>query len=131
MIRAAMPTVATSKVIYASTHDVWNIVTDTVQWVRWGPSIRAVACPERYIRPGSKGRVQTALGFWLPFEVTDYVHERYWSWRVLGIHATGHTVMPLGEDMCRLTFEAPVFALPYVGICALAVRRIARIAELE
>jgi hypothetical protein len=39
--------------------------------------------------------------------------------------------MPLGEDMCRLTFEAPVFALPYVGICALAVRRIARIAELE
>lgn len=123
------PYIVTSKIVNASAEAVWRILTDTAQWVHWGPSIRGVQCSERHIKQGSRGRAQTALGFWVSFEVTDYVHERYWSWRVSGIRATGHRIEPLADDMCRLAFEVPVFAMPYVALCAIAVRRISWIAE--
>jgi uncharacterized protein YndB with AHSA1/START domain len=41
---------------------VWRILTDTHAWPRWGPSVRAVKAPHRYIEPGDEGRVQTAVG---------------------------------------------------------------------
>jgi hypothetical protein len=129
MIRLVLPYIETSTIVHASAKTLWSILTDTDQWLIWGPSIRHVQCSDSKIKKGSKGRVQTALGFWLSFEVTDYVHERYWSWRVMGIRATGHRIDPLTENRCLLAFEVPVFAMPYVAICAIAVRRIARIAE--
>jgi len=131
MISMVLPNIEISKIVNASAEVVWRILTDTVQWMHWGPSIRDVKCSERQIKQGSKGRVQTAPGFWLSFEVTDYVHDRYWSWRVSGIRATGNRIEPLAEKMCRLAFEMPAFAMPCVGICAIAVRRIAWIAELD
>jgi hypothetical protein len=129
MISMVFPYIVTTKKVYASAEVLWQILTDTAQWVHWGPSIRKVECSERNIRQGSKGRVQTTLGFWLSFEVTEYMHEQYWAWRVSGIPATGHRIEPLSDKMCRLTFEVPVFAVPYVGICAIAVKRISCIAE--
>jgi hypothetical protein len=130
MISMVLPSIETSKIVNAPSSVLWRILTDTTQWVNWGPSIREVECSERLIEQGSRGRVKTALGFWLPFEVTDFVSGRYWSWRVSGIPATGHRIEPLAEKMCRLALEVPFFAVPYLGICAIALRRIASIAEL-
>jgi hypothetical protein len=50
----------------------WRFLTDTKAWPRWGPSVIAVDAPARLIGPGMRGRVQTTLGLWLPFEITDW-----------------------------------------------------------
>jgi hypothetical protein len=69
------------------------------------------------------------LGLWVPFVITDFEIDRYWSWRVLGIRATGHRVERLAEGLCRLTFEVPIFGAPYVIVCREAVARIAKTLE--
>ncbi len=61
--------------------------------------------------------------------LSGYVPERYWSWSIHGIPATGHEVLPVGKHVCRLTLLVPFFAAPYVAVCRIAVNRIARIAE--
>ena len=108
---------------------VWDIITDTTRWVEWGPSIMAVECHDRYIRKGSRGRVRTAIGLWVHYEITACDEGKYWSWRVFGIHATGHRVEQQGDDICRLIFEIPFLAVPYAYVCKTALKRIARIAE--
>ena len=113
--------------IDASSTAVWRVITDTHCWAQWGLSVTAVECDERYIRDGSKGRIQTLFGFWVPFVVTHYEHGHYWHWRVGGIPATGHRVEPLAAARCRLVFEVPVWAAPYAIICGLALWRIARL----
>lgn len=119
----------TAITISAPAARVWRILTDTRQWPTWGPSIRAVDCPDRHIRAGSRGRVRTAGGIWLRFRVTAFVPGRYWAWRVAGVPATGHRVEPTGERACRLSFEVPVPAAPYLLVCRVACRRIAALAE--
>lgn len=108
---------------------VWTLLVDTRAWARWGPSVRAVQCDDRFIRPGSRGRVQTAIGIWLPFSVTGFVDGEYWAWKVAGIPATGHRVTPISEDRCRLGFEVPMLAAPYVAVCRAAIHRIRSMAE--
>jgi hypothetical protein len=105
----------------------WELLTDTNQWPLWGPTVRAVECPVRYIRQGTSGRVQTPIGLWLPFRITEYDHGRYWTWRVAGIRATGHRLIRIDETSCRVTFEMPVAWLPYAIVCRIALKRIARI----
>ncbi|MCK8602616.1 SRPBCC family protein [Desulfoferrobacter suflitae] len=117
--------------ISASPEAVWEITTDTWRWPEWGPSIVHVQCSERYIKAGSAGRVKTIFGLWLPFVITDFEHGRRWSWLVAGIQATGHRVEPIGVHRCRLVFEVPRLAFPYVVICQLAERRIAGILEKQ
>ena len=68
----------------------WRLLTDTEAWPRWGPSVLAVEAPARFIGPGTRGQVQTALGLWLPFEITDWQPDCRWGWRVAGLPATGH-----------------------------------------
>ncbi|NJN46223.1 MAG: hypothetical protein HC808_06815 [Candidatus Competibacteraceae bacterium] len=114
-----------NRIINAPVDRVWNILTDTHQWLHWGPSVRAVDCADRFIRKGSCGRVLTALGFWAPFAITDFDQDHYWSWRVFGIPATGHKVEVLGMDRCQLIFEVPFVAAPYATICKIAMKRIA------
>ena len=72
----------------------WTLLTDTRAWPHWGPSVRAVDAPARFITAGMRGRVQTTPGPWLPFEITDWEEGTYWRWRVGGIPATGHRVSP-------------------------------------
>ena len=108
---------------------VWDIITDTTRWVEWGPSITEVVCEDRYIRKGSRGKVRTAIGLWVHYEITAFDEGEYWSWRVFGIPATGHRVEPQGDNTCRLIFEMPFLAAPYAYVCKTALKRIARIVE--
>ncbi|MEM9489338.1 MAG: SRPBCC family protein [Myxococcota bacterium] len=115
--------------IAAPAERVWMLLTDTEFWPRWGPSVVAVDCAQRFIERGSTGRVKTALGAWLSFAITEYEPDCYWRWRVAGIPATGHRVEPLGRQRCRLLFEIPIIAAPYAAVCHVASRRLARLAE--
>ena len=107
----------------------WQIFIDTARWTDWGPSIRAVRCPERYLYAGSRGAVRLAFGPWLSFAVERWDPPVYWDWRVAGVRATGHRVTPLEPNRCRVAFEVPPLAAPYLLVCRLAARRIARLAE--
>ncbi len=102
----------------------WRLLTDTHAWPRWGPSVRAVDAPERFITAGMRGRVQTSVGLWLPFEITDWLADRNWAWKVAGIPATGHTVTPTGPEACRVTITIPAWAPFYVTVCRAALRKL-------
>jgi hypothetical protein len=105
----------------------WNLLTDTNQWPRWGPTVRKVDCSDRYIRFGSRGYVRTPLGLRLPFRVVDYEHGFYWKWKVAGIQATGHRLVVHGANLCSIAFEIPLYGWPYFIVCQVALRRIGRI----
>ena len=111
--------------ITAPASTAWHLLIDTRAWPHWGPSLRAVDSPRRLIGPGVQGRVQTAPGLWLPFEITDWEPDRAWSWRVAGLPATGHRVEPLAAERCRVRFLIPHWAPFYRPVCRAALRRIA------
>jgi len=117
--------------IRAPFHEVWRIITDTETWPEWGPSLWNVRCRDRFITCGSTGYVQTAFGFWVPFEISDYIFEKKWSWRIYRVNATGHCIERISENQCRLIFDMPIFMAPYWFICAIAVRRIRHLAEQD
>ncbi len=109
----------------------WKLLTDTSRWPEWGPSVSRVESAERYIGPGSTGRVRTVIGVWLPFRITEFVAGECWEWEVAGIQATGHRVVPLGPHRCRVVFEVPLLATPYLAVCRLAAQRMRSILEQE
>lgn len=102
----------------------WNLLTDTHTWPQWGPSVRAVDAPQRFIAACMRGRVQTTPGLWLPFEITDWEQGRAWAWRVGRIPATGHRVTPVTESSCRVAFTIPRWAPFYIPVCRLALHRL-------
>jgi hypothetical protein len=112
------------RIIEAPANVAWRILTDTREWPIWGPSVRAVEAPSHLIGPGMRGRMQTPVGLWLPFEITRWEPEHAWAWRVAGVEATGHRVDPLGPSRCRVTFEIPRWAPFYRLVCDAALRRI-------
>ena len=114
-----------SRVIEAPPRLVWQTITDTEQWPRWGPSVRAVRCRERFIRGGSRGQVLTLIGVWLPFTVLSFEDNSAWDWKIGSVQATSHRVIALGESRCRLSFGMPWWAPLYVLVCLLALRRVA------
>ncbi len=118
------PRLRTSIEIDAPVDAAWELLTDTRAWPRWGPSVRAVEAADRHIRPGSRGRVQTAPGIWLPWEITRLTG-REWSWRVAGVPATQHRVVALPEKRCRVELGVPAWAAPYLLVCRAALRRLA------
>ncbi len=143
-------TFSVSRRIAAPAEDVWALLTDTGTWPAWGPSITGVepagipagppAGPASGpaavtaavtaaggLAPGSRGRVRTVLGAALPYTVTAVDPGRYWSWSVAGIPATGHRVVPQ-DGGCLVTFTVPWWAPFYLPVCALALRRIERLA---
>jgi len=117
--------------IRAPASAAWELLTDTSRWPQWGPSVSRVESAEQRIGPGSTGRIQTIIGVWLPFRVTEFVAGQRWNWEVAGIPATGHRVEPLGPDRCRVVFEVPLLAAPYLAVCRLALQRIRNILEQE
>lgn len=111
----------TSIEIPAPAAAVWNLLIDTSRWAAWGPSVTGVESAEQYIGHGSTGRVRTIFGVWLPFRVTTFVDEQRWDLEIAGIPATRHLVESLGPDRCRLSFEVPLLAFPYLVVCRVAV----------
>lgn len=108
---------------------LWAILTDTSLWPQWGPSVRAVQCSTRYIGAGSKGRVQTAAGIWLPFTVIEYRDLHHWAWRVCGIKATEHSLAASHGSTCSVVFTMPWWSAPYALVCHIALCSIERIAQ--
>ena len=119
----------TATIIAASSKVVWEVLIDTQCWPQWGPSVIAVRCRDRFIKPDTKGHVRITLGVWLPFEIQDFVPGEKWSWWVMNIPATGHRIEALAPGQCRLVFEVPWLAAPYLLVCKIAARRIKLIAE--
>jgi hypothetical protein len=116
-----------SMAMEADSSQAWTLLTDTSRWTHWGPSIRRVEASERYLQSSSTGRVQTSLGIWLPYTVTDYRQGKYWSWRLGNIEATGHEVTPSSKGRCLITFSMPWWSLPYTLICHIALRRLRKL----
>jgi len=115
----------------APTSRVWQLITDTETWPCWGPSVRKVDSPERFIRTGLKGRILTPFGIWAPFSIEKFQPERYWDWRVSGIPATGHLVEPMDSHKSRLIFTVPAWALPYGFVCRIALNKIKQLIALS
>jgi uncharacterized protein YndB with AHSA1/START domain len=113
----------TSRAIDAPAGTVWELLVDPARWPAWGPTVRGAEL-DGALALGARGRVQTALGVWLPFEVTRFEDGRAWSWAVAGVPATDHTVDPLDGGRCRAGFGVPWVAAPYLGVCAVALARI-------
>ena len=115
---------------------VWGVLVDTAVWPRWGPTVAGVELEAgeagvdggTRIAAGSRGRVRTPVGLWLPFAVTEWVPGERWAWRVAGVPATAHAVRPTGAGGAEVTIEVPWWAPAYLPVCELAVRRIAALA---
>jgi hypothetical protein len=103
------------------------MITDTTKWPQWGPTVKKVDYPERYICKGAAGHVLTALNIWLPFRIIDFEANCFWSWKVASVNATGHRIQAVGIGSCDLWFEVPIIAAPYALICQMALTRIDRL----
>ncbi len=103
---------------------IWDVITDTAKWPQWGPTVKKVEFPERFIYKGATGRVLTAFHVWLPFEILEFEIDRFWNWKVAAVTATGHRVQAIDNETCELWFEVPLVAAPYGLICRLALTRI-------
>ncbi|ELZ99008.1 hypothetical protein C440_01590 [Haloferax mucosum ATCC BAA-1512] len=115
-----------SRDVSAPAEAVWDILISVERWPDWGPSVSAVRGIDGVIEAGSRGDVRVG-GVWIPFTI-DSCADRRWTWRVAGIPATGHRVETAGVGRSVVAFEIPPLAGPYVVVCAVALRRIERLA---
>jgi len=129
LLRVHFPYIEAGLITRSPSHVVWNLLIDSSRWSEWGPSILAVECSDRYLTALSSGRIKTVLGFSVPFAVTQFEPRKAWSWSISGIPATTHFVQSLGKGFCRLIFGVPIFAFPYLSVCLIAIRRIAKLSE--
>jgi hypothetical protein len=123
MIKISSARISVGKLYHASPQIVWDLITDTAQWPCWGPTVKDVQFPERFIRKGSRGRVLTVFGIWVPFSIVKFECGHFWSWKVASINATGHRIQPTDKG-CNLWFEVPMIAAPYALVCQMALGRI-------
>ena len=126
-----MAPLTTSVTVRAPAAAAWELFVDTRRRPEWGPSVARVECDDRCIGEESHGRVQTVFGLWLSFQVTEFRAGHCWRWRVAGTPATGHRVEALGPDRCRVVFEVPAVAAPYLVVYGWAAQRIKNILERE
>jgi uncharacterized protein YndB with AHSA1/START domain len=110
--------------IDAPAERLWDLLTDLDAWPQWGPSVRAATIDAPALEYGARGKVTTAVGVEVPFEVTRYEPGRHWAWRVAGVPATDHVVEPLGADRCRVGFGVPWPAGAYLAVCRAALSRL-------
>jgi hypothetical protein len=124
--RHHMPTVELS--ISATPEAAWEVLIDLQDWPRWGPTVSGAELDgPGPLQLGSRGKVWTPVGLPLPFEINEFVAGRVWAWRVAGVSATRHEVIPT-RGGCRLSFGVPVWAPAYLSIMAIALPRIERLA---
>lgn len=113
-----------SREIAAPAEVMWELLVDPRCWPRWGPSLRHATLDTARLEPGSRGTVRTVIGLGLSFEVTRFEEGRSWSWNVAGVPATDHVVESRGPRASRVAFGVPWFALPYLVVCWVALRRL-------
>lgn len=122
-----MTGLSVSRTIPAPPERLWDLLVDVSAWPAWGPSVLGVELGTPKIGLGSRGRVRTILGASLPFEVTRFEPPHVWAWSVAGIPATDHRVDPV-EGGSVVTFGVPWWAPAYLAVCAVALRRLERLA---
>lgn len=109
----------------------WDVLVDTTRWPDWGPTVAGAEITAGGDGPriglGTTGAVRTPLGLSLSFRITELDPGRRWAWAVGGVAATAHRVEALGASRCRVTFEVPRWAAPYLAVCAVALRRLERL----
>jgi len=110
---------------------VWPLVAEFRWWPSWGPTVRAVSSEADAVAPGVRGKVQTPLGFWVPFEIAGVEPGRSWDWTVAGIGATGHHLTEVGATSTRVDFTVPGWFAPYVLVLRTGLRRLKRLAEAD
>ena len=120
-----------SRTIQAPAPIVWSLITDTATWPEWGPSVRQVCSPQRFIAQGSRGIIRSAVGLWVPFHVTHLEEGLRWDWEVMGLPGTSHIIRPLSSASCEVAFGIPALAIGYSVVCEAALRRIEQMAELR
>lgn len=115
--------------IAAPADTVWGLLVDVDRWPQWGPSVRRAALEggAGELALGVRGTVWTAVGVPMPFHITAFEAGRRWDWSVAGVAATGHRVAVIPGG-CRVVFEVPWWAAPYLTVCAVALDRIDRLA---
>lgn len=124
-----MKQLGTSMEIAAPVSTLWDLLTEFDHWPAWGTSIRRVESAADSVAPGVTGRVQTILGFWVPFEILDVVTNASWHWKVAGVPATGHSVSAVGPDRCRVEFTVAWALAPYLVAMRMSLGRLKRMAE--
>jgi uncharacterized protein YndB with AHSA1/START domain len=106
----------------------WRVLTDLDAWPQWGPTVqRAELTEPGPLRLGSRGTVWVPPGVPLPFEVTEFDDGHRWAWKVAGVPATRHAVASRPGG-CVVSFGVPVWAPPYLVVCAAALVRIESLA---
>ncbi len=114
----------TSRNIAAPAGAVWAALTSLSAWPRWGPTVVGAELDGGGpLRLGARGTVWTPVGVPLPFEITEFVPDQMWGWKVAGVPATKHGVTPDGA-LCRVWMSSPLWAPGYLPVLAVALRRI-------
>ena len=114
-----------TRMIAAAPTAVWRVLVDLEAWPKWGPTVSGARldAPHTELGLDVTGSVQTSLGFTVPFVVTEFEAGRHWAWKVAGVPATHHRVEPAG-DHTRAAISVPLWAAPYLTVCAIGLRRI-------
>jgi hypothetical protein len=114
-----------TRVVDAPAGQAWELLTCVPAWPSWGPLISGARIDGGVVACGARGEVALPAGIRLPFVITalDAPHE--WSWQVAGVATTDHRVDDLGGGTCRVGFGVPWPAAPYLGVCQVALARIA------
>ena len=115
--------------VNAAADGVWRLLTEFDQWPKWGPTVVDVESEAAMVEPGVTGRVKTIAGPWLPFEITEVDDGCSWTWKVAGLHATGHSVAALGDARTLVEFSVPVAVAPYAVVLRAGLKRLKRLAE--
>lgn len=113
------------RTIQASPTDTWKLLTQVQHWPEWGPLLTDVDYSCSKIEEATRGHLQLMNLVWVPFRIDD-VEEYYWTWTVYDTTppADGHRIEPLGDEQCRVIFELPIWAGPYIPVCWWALRSI-------
>ena len=116
---------AVDKLIAAPASAAWDVLVDLDAWPKWGPTVSGARLdpPHTALALHATGTVRTALGFAVPFVVTEFEPGRHWAWTVAGVPATHHTVESVG-DRARVAFAVPWWAAAYLTVCSVALHRI-------
>ncbi len=113
-----------SRQVRATPAEAWELIASTATWSSWGPSVSAVEPADAVVSAGMQGRVRLPVGVWVPFEITRCEPPHTWTWSILGLPATRHTVEGSAGG-CRISFAVPALAPAYLLVCRVALARVA------